>query len=243
MPGIDGTELIARDPRRRARGYTYIMMLSGAGRRGRVARGGAGRRRRRAVQAAGPGRARARADRRRADHARCTGGCASDARRDPLTGAGSRARLDEDLAALCARVVRYGHAYCVAMVGLEPGERRRDARGPAARSCARSAPATRSTATGPSEFVVLLPEQGLETANLAATRLRRAVENAVAPAGPRSASESSRPRAPSRSRRRCSSCAEARDAALRADRRRGGLRGAGAARCGCWSPTTTPCRG
>ena len=35
--------------------------------------------------------------------------------------------------------------------------------------------------SGPKTFVVLLPEQALDTANLAATRLRRAVENSVEP--------------------------------------------------------------
>ena len=43
-----------------------------------------------------------------------------DARRDPLTGAGSRLRLDEDLASMCARAKRYGHTYCVAMIGVTP---------------------------------------------------------------------------------------------------------------------------
>ena len=103
----------------------------------------------------------------------------ADARVDPLTGAGSRSRLDEDLAALCARVVRYGHAYCVAMVGAR-------ARRPTT-CCARAGRALvheiRSGdavyRSGPSEFVVLLPEQALDTANLAAARLRRAVEHAV----------------------------------------------------------------
>jgi diguanylate cyclase (GGDEF)-like protein len=102
----------------------------------------------------------------------------ADARFDPLTGAGSRSRLDEDLLALCARVVRYGHAYCVAMVGLDPATN--DVLSRAGRALVheiRSGDAVYRS--GPKAFVVLLPEQALDTANLAATRLRRAVEGAV----------------------------------------------------------------
>jgi diguanylate cyclase (GGDEF)-like protein len=102
----------------------------------------------------------------------------ADARFDPLTGAGSRSRLDEDLAALCARVTRYGHAYCVAMVGIEPASN--DALARAGRALVheiRSGDAVYRS--GAKQFVVLLPEQALDTANLAAARLRRAVEDAV----------------------------------------------------------------
>jgi len=102
----------------------------------------------------------------------------SDARRDPMTGAGSRLRLDEDLVALCARVVRYGHAYCVAMVGLQPGgdEAIRSA-GVALAHQIRSGDVLYRY--GAAQFVVLLPEQGLETASLAANRLREATQQAV----------------------------------------------------------------
>jgi PleD family two-component response regulator len=103
----------------------------------------------------------------------------ADARLDPLTGAGSRSRLDEDMAALCARVTRYGHAYCVAMVGIEPAPN--DALARAGRALVheiRSGDAVYRS--GAKQFVVLLPEQALDTANLAAARLRRAVEGAVA---------------------------------------------------------------
>ena len=104
----------------------------------------------------------------------------ADARLDPLTGAGSRSRLDEDLRgavragrALRARVLRGdGRA--------RAGERRRAARAPAARSVREIRSGDAVYRSGPKTFVVLLPEQALDTANLAAARLRRAVENAVA---------------------------------------------------------------
>jgi PleD family two-component response regulator len=41
------------------------------------------------------------------------------ARRDPLTGLGNRRALDEDLALLEARVSRYGHQYCMALVDVD----------------------------------------------------------------------------------------------------------------------------
>jgi len=43
----------------------------------------------------------------------------ADARHDPLTGIGNRLRLAEDLTALCARVERYGHVYCVALFDVD----------------------------------------------------------------------------------------------------------------------------
>ena len=139
----------------------------------------------------------------------------------PLTGAGSRSRLDEDLAALCARVVRYGHAYCVAMVGLEPGTS--DVLERAGRALVheiRSGDAVYRS--GAAEFVVLLPEQALDTANLAAARLRRAVEQ-------RGAGRDRRQRRDRHHRRRRAGAGGAAGArgrgaeALERDRRRRGL--------------------
>ena len=42
-----------------------------------------------------------------------------DARQDPLTGVGNRLRLAEDVKALCGRVERYGHSYCVALFDID----------------------------------------------------------------------------------------------------------------------------
>ena len=176
MPELDGTEMIARI-RDRERDYTYILLLTGQA--GEAAS-------REAVQAGADDvltkpldpaeleRGLIAAERIQGVHRRMT----EDARRDPLTGAGSRRRLDEDLATLCARVVRYGHAYCVAMVGLEPGgdDVVRRAGGALVHEI-RSGDAVYRA--GPAEFVVLLPEQALDTANLAAERLRGAVSHAV----------------------------------------------------------------
>ena len=41
------------------------------------------------------------------------------ARRDPLTGLGNRRALQEDLELLEARVTRYGHRYCMALLDVD----------------------------------------------------------------------------------------------------------------------------
>jgi CheY-like chemotaxis protein len=176
MPGLTGSELAARI-RAAETGYTYIVLLTGRADE-RAAR--------EAVQlgaddvlAKPPAppeleRGLIAAERITSAHRQMH----ADARFDAMTGAGSRSRLDEDLAALCARVVRYGHAYCVAIVGLDPASA--DTMRRAGRALVqeiRSGDAVYRH--GPKTFVVLLPEQALDTANLAATRLRRAVEGAI----------------------------------------------------------------
>jgi two-component system chemotaxis response regulator CheY len=176
MPGLDGTELSARI-RADERGYTYIVMLSGRADEAasrEAMRAGADHVLAKPPDAASLERALIAAQRVIEMHARMT----SDARRDTVTGAGSRLRLDEDLAALCARVVRYGHAYCVAMIGIDPGDDVTMARAGAALAAEiRSGDVLYRS--GPAQFVVLLPEQGLDTANLAADRLRNAVAHAT----------------------------------------------------------------
>src|SRR6478735_1567525 len=120
MPGFDGTELTRRIRSLEGGGYTYIMVLSARAdehaQRDAV-RAGADDVLAKPPDPAELERGLIAAERLVTMHKRLT----SDARQDPLTGAGSRLRLDEDLVALCARVVRYGHAYCVAMIGLQPG--------------------------------------------------------------------------------------------------------------------------
>lgn len=176
MPGLDGTELTARI-RARERDYTYVMLLTGradedASRE--AVRAGADDVLAKPPDPAEIERGLIAADRIQAMHRRMK----ADARRDPLTGAGSRQRLDEDLEALCGRVVRYGHAYCVAMVGVTPATDDNVGRaGAALVREIRSGDAVYRFGSG--EFVVLLPEQALDTANVAAERLRSALEQAV----------------------------------------------------------------
>jgi diguanylate cyclase (GGDEF)-like protein len=115
----------------------------------------------------------------------------ADARHDPLTGTGNRLRLAEDLALVCARAERYGHAYCVALFDIDDFKGYNDLAGHidgdgvlrhvahALRDGARGGDAVYRY--GGEEFAVLLPEQTLESAAKAAERLRAAVEALALP--------------------------------------------------------------
>jgi diguanylate cyclase (GGDEF)-like protein len=108
------------------------------------------------------------------------------ARTDPLTQLGNRLRLEEDLTAMRARSQRYGHRWCVVLCDIDHFKAYNDTMGhpggdQALRDVAsviRSHIRSGDTAYryGGEEFVVVLPEQTLETAVVAAERLRRAVE-------------------------------------------------------------------
>lgn len=110
----------------------------------------------------------------------------ADARHDTLTGVGNRLRLTEDLDALCGRVARYGHVYCVALLDVDRFKALNDRAGHRAgddvlRSIAAALVENiRRGDTlyryGGEEFLVLLPEQTLDGARLAGERLRQAVE-------------------------------------------------------------------
>src|SRR6185436_15057425 len=114
-----------------------------------------------------------------------------DARQDALTGLGNRHRLAEDLAAMQARAQRYGHRWCVALADIDRFKGYNDATGHLAgddvlrRLGAALSATVRGGDTvyryGGEEFLVLLPEQTLETAALAAERLRRVVEDLAVP--------------------------------------------------------------
>src|ERR1043165_6880187 len=119
-----------------------------------------------------------------------------DARHDAATGLANRLRLAEDLEVLCGRVARYGHVYCVAVFDVDNFKGVNDAAGhlygdQTLRQIASGHQTLRQIAAalqhevrsgdavyryGGEEFLVLLPEQSLESATLAAERLRTAVE-------------------------------------------------------------------
>jgi diguanylate cyclase (GGDEF)-like protein len=114
-----------------------------------------------------------------------------DARQDALTGLGNRHRLAEDLGAMRARAERYGHRWCVALLDLDRFKGYNDGAGHLQgdellrRVSAALAGAARGGDTvyryGGEEFLVLLPEQTLETAALAGERLRAVVEDLALP--------------------------------------------------------------
>jgi diguanylate cyclase (GGDEF)-like protein len=173
MPGIDGTELARRIRADNEPTYTFVMVLTGradehAARE--AMRAGADDVLAKPLDPAELERKLIAAERVTSLHGRIL----SDARRDPITGVGNRLWLLEDLAALCARVERYGHAYCVAMFSAGDDDDALRAVGRALDGAIRSGDVMYRS--GPHEFVVLLPEQALDTAMLATERLRHAAQ-------------------------------------------------------------------
>lgn len=108
------------------------------------------------------------------------------ARRDPLTRLGNRLRLREDLEVLKARAERYGHSYCAVLCDVDSFKKYNDHYGhlkgdevlQKVADVVLENSRTGDTAYryGGEEFLVMLPEQTLETARIAAERLRRSVE-------------------------------------------------------------------
>lgn len=108
------------------------------------------------------------------------------ARKDPLTGLGNRLSLHEDLEVLVARARRYGHAYCVVLYDVDNFKAYNDLyghlagdevlRGVADVLADRSRGGDGAYRYGGEEFLVLMPEQTLESARAAADRVRRTVE-------------------------------------------------------------------
>jgi diguanylate cyclase (GGDEF)-like protein len=110
------------------------------------------------------------------------------ARTDPLTGLGNRLQMMETLDALQARAERYGHPYALALCDLDRFKAFNDALGHVEGDGALKAVARILTETvrgtdsvyryGGEELLIVLPEQTIDSAELAGERLRRAVESA-----------------------------------------------------------------
>jgi two-component system cell cycle response regulator len=108
-------------------------------------------------------------------------------REDPLTRLGNRLRLHEELEALRGRVERYGHNYSAVLCDVDYFKLYNDRYGHLAGDevlqkvantiidqCRRGDTAYRY---GGEEFLIVLPEQSLESATAIADRLRLAVED------------------------------------------------------------------
>jgi diguanylate cyclase (GGDEF)-like protein len=185
MPGMDGTALV-----RAIRGvgdarYAYVLVLTGAADEDAARmtmEAGADDLLAKPLDAAQLERKLIAAERVTAMHRRMH----SDARHDVLTGLGNRLRLGEDLEVLCGRVARYGHVYCIALFDIDNFKGYNDGAGHVSgddvlRSVAESLQREIRSGDavyryGGEEFLVLLPEQTIESAVLAAERLRAAVE-------------------------------------------------------------------
>src|SRR4051812_49278616 len=186
MPGMDGTALVQAIRAQGGAGYSCVRVLPGGaegGSPGARMRAGAAALLLKPLEPAQLERKLIAAERVTAMHRRMH----EDARHDAATGLANRLRLAEDLEVLCGRVARYGHVYCVAVFDVDNFKGVNDAAGHlfgdqtlrqiagALQSEIRSGDAVYRY--GGEEFLVLLPEQSLETAALAAERLRSAVEN------------------------------------------------------------------
>ena len=185
MPGLDGSALVGRIRSTPDAPYAYVLVLAAESDEGRA----------RAAMEAGaddlvikpldP----AELERKLIAAERVTGlhrRMHSDARQDTLTGVGNRLRLAEDLDALCGRLARYGHAYCVALLDVDHFKALNDSAGHRAGDDVLRAISGALAETirrgdtlyryGGEEFLVLLPEQSLDGAQLAGERLRASVE-------------------------------------------------------------------
>lgn len=108
------------------------------------------------------------------------------ARRDPLTGLRNRRALEEDLDLLEARVTRYGHRYCMALIDVDLFKSYNDTYGHQAgdrilqtvavqlEDHARGGDAIYRY--GGEEFLCIFPEQSLATGTLAVQRMRTGLE-------------------------------------------------------------------
>lgn len=116
---------------------------------------------------------------------------ARSVRTDPLTGAGNRLRLDEDLVALGDRLKRYGRGFSLVMFDVDRFKPYNDRYGHIAgddvlrlvvQTLAHAVrPADSVYRYGGEELLVVLPEQGAEGAIAAAERLRESVFEAAIP--------------------------------------------------------------
>jgi diguanylate cyclase (GGDEF)-like protein len=113
------------------------------------------------------------------------------ARRDPLTGLRNRRALEEDLDLLEARVTRYGHRYCMALIDVDLFKSYNDTYGHPAgdrilqtvavqlENYARGGDAVYRY--GGEEFLCIFPEQSLANGTLAVQRMRIGLEQLAIP--------------------------------------------------------------
>lgn len=127
----------------------------------------------------------------RAELVRLNGELSAMAARDPLTGLGNRRALEADLKVLEARVVRYGHSYCMGLLDIDRFKAFNDTYGHLAgdqalrdvadqlQGQARSGDALYRF--GGDELLCLFPEQSIATAGIALERMRESVERLAIP--------------------------------------------------------------
>jgi diguanylate cyclase (GGDEF)-like protein len=197
MPGADGLELCRRVRASAETGYTYIILATMLGDREDVVRGMEAGADDYLVKPVEPFDLQAKliaAERVTALHAelgRYRAELAKLARTDVLTQLANRRSLEEDLRMLDARSQRYGRPYCVAICDVDHFKTYNDTLGHQAGDEALRAVAAKLAAEvrasdgvyryGGEEFVLVLPEQSLQTARAAVERVRAAVERLAIP--------------------------------------------------------------
>jgi PleD family two-component response regulator len=186
MPGVDGLELCRRVRANAQTSYTYIILVTVLGDRQDIVRGmDAGADdylvkplqlfdlQARLIAAQRVTDLHAELDRHRAQLAHL-------ARHDPLTGLSNRRSLDEDLEVLHARSQRYGRGFALAMCDIDRFKTYNDTHGHQAGDQALRAVAATIVGEvrggdgvyryGGEEFLLVLPEQTLDTALVAVER-------------------------------------------------------------------------
>jgi len=199
MPGLTGLQL-CRNIRAQAPGrYTYFIMVTGQGALDEILEGMSAGADDYLIKPLDPddlqarliGAARVTAlhrqlSRQRTELERLNHDLTAIALRDPLTGLGNRRALQEDLDLLEARVTRYGHNYCMALLDVDHFKSYNDRYGHQAgdgvlqtvaaqlREKARGGDALYRY--GGEEFLCIFPEQSLASGTQAVERMRVGVE-------------------------------------------------------------------
>lgn len=113
------------------------------------------------------------------------------ARQDPLTGLGNRRAFEQDLDLLEARVARYSHRYCMAMVDVDHFKSYNDMYGHhagdlilqtfTAQLLAHARAGDALYRFGGDEFLCVFPEQSIESGTAAIERMQTGVERLAIP--------------------------------------------------------------
>jgi diguanylate cyclase (GGDEF)-like protein len=199
MPGLTGLQLCSAVRAHAESSYTYFIMVSGQGSLDEVLEGmtaGADDYlvkpldvdvlRARLIAAARITALHRQLDQQKSELHTLNDELTAIARRDPLTGLGNRRALDEDLDSLEARVSRYGHRYCMALIDVDHFKSYNDTYGHQAGDRILQAVTAELLAQdregdalyryGGDEFLCIFPEQSLATGTLAVERMRVGVE-------------------------------------------------------------------
>jgi two-component system chemotaxis response regulator CheY len=199
MPGLTGFQLCSAIRAHQTHGYPYFIMVTGQGACDEILEGmnvGAddylvkpldvNDLRARLVAAARVTSLYRRLDHEQTELQELNDELTDIARRDPLTDVGNRRALDEDLELFEARVNRYGHRYCVALIDVDHFKSYNDSYGHQAGDEVLALVArelkTQARAGdvlyryGGDEFLCIFPEQSLASGTLAVDRMRTGLE-------------------------------------------------------------------